>query len=293
MAIQKRYDFVLLFDVQDGNPNGDPDAGNLPRVDAETGHGLVTDVCLKRKIRNFVELTKGEEEGYDIYIKEKAVLNRSHERAYKETGNEDALKGDKKRKGSGDEISQARDWMCTNFFDIRAFGAVMSLGVNCGQVRGPIQLTFGRSVVPVVSLEHSITRMAVATEKEAQDQQGDNRTMGRKFTIPYGLYRTHGFISAHLAAQTKFSDADLNLFWEAVKNMFEHDRSAAHGLMSTRGLYVFEHTSALGEAPAHVLFERIIVTQKDPAKPAREFSDFEVTVDKDKLPTGVTLNPMV
>ncbi len=293
MAIQKRYDFVLLFDVQDGNPNGDPDAGNLPRVDAETGHGLVTDVCIKRKVRNFVALTKGEEKGYDIYVKEKAVLIRSHERAYKETGNEEALKGDKKRKGGGHEVEETRAWMCANFFDIRAFGAVMSLGVNCGQVRGPIQLTFGRSVAPIVSLEHSITRMAVATEKEAEDQQGDNRTMGRKFTVPYGLYRTHGFISAHLAAQTKFSDDDLNLFWEALKNMFEHDRSAARGLMSTRGLYVFAHSSALGDAPAHALFERIRVKQDDPSKPARAFSDFDVNVDIKDLPAGVKLEPMV
>lgn len=293
MEINKRYDFVLLFDVQDGNPNGDPDAGNLPRIDAETGHGLVTDVCLKRKVRNFVALTKGEEKGYDIYVKEKAVLIRSHERAYKETGSEEALKGDKKRKGGGDEVAKARDWMCANFFDIRAFGAVMSLGVNCGQVRGPIQLTFGRSVVPVVSLEHSITRMAVATEKEAEDQQGDNRTMGRKFTVPYGLYCTHGFVSAHLARQTGFSVEDLNLLWQALKNMFEHDRSAARGLMSTRGLYVFEHSSPLGDAPAHVLFERVAVKQKDAAKPAREFSDFEVTVNGDQLPPGVTLNTMV
>ncbi len=293
MAIQKRYDFVLLFDVQDGNPNGDPDAGNLPRVDAETGHGLVTDVCIKRKVRNFVALTKGEEKGYDIYVKEKAVLIRSHERAYKETGNEEVLKGDKKRRGGGDEVEKARAWMCANFFDIRAFGAVMSLGVNCGQVRGPIQLTFGRSIAPIVSLEHSITRMAVATEKEAEDQQGDNRTMGRKFTVPYGLYRMHGFISAHLAAQTKFSEEDLTLFWRSLKNMFEDDRSAARGLMSTRGLYVFEHSSSLGDAPAHSLFERITVKQDDPTKPARAFSDFDVSVDAKGLPSGVKLEAMV
>lgn len=293
MTINKRYDFVLLFDVQDGNPNGDPDAGNLPRVDAETGHGLVTDVCLKRKVRNFVCLTKGEAVGYDIYVKEKAVLIRSHERAYKATGNEDALKSDKKRKGAGDEIAKARDWMCANFFDIRAFGAVMSLGVNCGQVRGPIQLTFGRSVAPIVSLEHSITRMAVATEKEAEDQQGDNRTMGRKFTVPYGLYRTHGFISAHLAGQTGFSEDDLDLFWDALKNMFEHDRSAARGMMSTRDLIVFEHSSALGDAPAHSLFDRVSVRQKDAARPAREFRDFEVRVDTEALPSGVKILSMV
>jgi len=294
MALSHRYDFVFLFDVQDGNPNGDPDAGNLPRVDAETGHGLVTDVCLKRKIRNYVALNKGDEKGFAIYIKEKAVLIEAHERAYKEIGREDALKGDeKKRKGSSDDVEKARKWMCGNFYDIRTFGAVMSLGVNCGQVRGPVQMTFARSVAPVVSLEHSITRMAVATKEEAEKQQGDNRTMGRKFTVPYGIYRGHGFVSASLAQQTGFSEGDLSLLWDALKNMFEHDRSAARGLMSTRGLYVFEHESPLGNAPAHALFERVSVTQKDPAKPARAFSDFEVKVSADALPAGVKLHPMV
>jgi len=294
MALSHRYDFVFLFDVQDGNPNGDPDAGNLPRVDAETGHGLVTDVCLKRKIRNYVALNKGDEKGFAIYIKEKAVLIEAHERAYKEIGREDALKGDeKKRKGSSDDVEKARKWMCGNFYDIRSFGAVMSLGVNCGQVRGPVQMTFARSVAPVVSLEHSITRMAVATKEEAEKQQGDNRTMGRKFTVPYGIYRGHGFVSASLAQQTGFSEGDLSLLWDALKNMFEHDRSAARGLMSTRGLYVFEHESPLGNAPAHALFERVSVTQKDPAKPARAFSDFEVKVSADALPAGVKLHPMV
>ena len=293
MALSHRYDFVLIFDVQDGNPNGDPDAGNIPRMDAETGHGLVTDVCLKRKVRNYVSLTKGETPGFDIYVKEKAVLALAHERAYKAIGRDDALKGDdKKRKGTGDDVEAARKWMCANFFDIRTFGAVMSLGINCGQVRGPVQMTFARSVAPVVSLEHSITRMAVATKEEAEKQQGDNRTMGRKFTVPYGVYRSHGFVSASLANQTGFSEDDLKLLWEALKNMFEDDRSAARGLMSTRGLYVFEHESPLGNAPAHRLFERVSVTQKDPPKPARSFADFEVKVSADAPPTGVKLHSM-
>jgi CRISPR-associated protein Csd2 len=294
MTIQHRYDFVLLFDVQDGNPNGDPDAGNLPRVDAETGHGLVTDVCLKRKVRNYVALAKREEPPYDIYVKEKSVLIRAHEKAYKAIGREEVLRGeDKKRRGTGDDVDKARVWMCHNFYDIRTFGAVMSLGVNCGQVRGPVQLTFGRSVNPIVPLEHAITRMAVATEAEAEQQQGDNRTMGRKFTVPYGLYCTHGYVSAHLAAQTGFSDEDLVLFWEALQNMFEHDRSAARGQMATRGLYVFEHESKLGNASAHSLFERVVVRQKDAEKPARSFSDFEVCLNSSGTPAGVQLHAKV
>ena len=293
MGLSHRYDFELLFDVQDGNPNGDPDAGNLPRVDAETGHCLVTDVCLKRKIRNYVSLTKGDTPGFDIYVKEKAVLIRAHERAYKAIGREEALKGDdKKRKGTGDDVENAKKWMCQNFFDIRTFGAVMSLGVNCGQVRGPVQMTFARSVTPIVSLEHSITRMAVATEEEAEKQQGDNRTMGRKFTVPYGVYRSHGFVSASLAHQTGFSEDDLKLLWEALRNMFEHDRSAARGLMATRGLYVFEHDGPLGNAPAHALFERIAVSPRNPAIPARSFADFEVTVNTDGMPGGVKLHAL-
>lgn len=293
MGLDHRYDFVLLFDVQDGNPNGDPDAGNLPRVDAETGNGLVTDVCLKRKVRNFVGLEKGEEPPFEIYVKEKAVLNRQNRRAYEAIGKADLLDGDDKKRKGGDAVGEARAWMCKNFFDVRAFGAVMSTGINCGQVRGPIQLTFARSVAPVVSSEHSITRMAVATEKEAEDQQGDNRTMGRKFTVPYGLYRCHGFVSAHLADQTGFSPEDLELFWRALINMFEHDRSAARGLMSTRGLYVFEHDSKLGNAPAHALFERVEVHQKVPGTPTRSFMDFEVRVERDGLPQGVRLREMV
>lgn len=288
-AFQKRYDFVLLFDVRDGNPNGDPDAGNLPRTDAETGHGLVTDVALKRKVRNFVQLTHDGKPGYEIYVKEKAILNQQHEKAYKALGVD--LKGDDKKRKGGDRVDDARNWMCQNFYDVRTFGAVMSTGINCGQVRGPVQITFARSIAPVVSSEHSITRMAVTTEKEAEAQQGDNRTMGRKFTVPYGLYRAHGFVSAPLAKQTGFSGEDLELLWKALEQMFEHDRSAARGEMSTRGLYVFEHESELGNAHAHQLFERIKVEAK-PDKPPREFSDFVVTVDE-KDPPGVKLKRLI
>lgn len=294
MTIMHRYDFVLIFDVKDGNPNGDPDAGNLPRVDAETGQGLVTDVSLKRKVRNFISMIKGEEAPYDIYVKEKAILNQQHEKAYIAIGAEDALKGeDKKRKGGGDTADKARVWMCGNFFDVRTFGAVMSTGVNCGQVRGPVQLTFARSINPIVSQEHSITRMAVATEAEAEKQSGDNRTMGRKHTVPYGLYVGHGFVSAFLAKQTGFSDDDLQLLWQALSQMFEHDRSAARGEMTTRGLYVFEHESELGNARAHELFERIEPTLNDGVNVPRNFSDYTIRVDDANLPAGVKLHKLV
>lgn len=293
MSLNNRYDFVLVFDVRDGNPNGDPDAGNLPRIDAESGHGLVTDVALKRKVRNFVGMVKGEQPPYEIYIKEKAVLNKTHERAYIGIGAEDELKGDKKRKGSGDTVDKARSWMCQNFFDVRTFGAVMSTGVNCGQVRGPVQLTFARSVDPVVALEHSITRMAVATEAEAEKQQGDNRTMGRKHTVPYGVYIAHGFISSFLAKQTGFSEDDLALFWKALEQMFEHDRSAARGEMATRGLFVFKHDSELGNAHAHALFDRIQVKRKAGVEVARSFNDYEVSVNETNMPQGVTLQRLV
>ncbi|MBE01582.1 type I-C CRISPR-associated protein Cas7/Csd2 [uncultured Marinobacter sp.] len=276
--MNNRYDFLYLFDVKDGNPNGDPDAGNLPRVDAETGHGLMTDVALKRKVRNFVGLAHGEQPPYEIYVKEKAVLNKQHERAYQALGL-DAAGKEGKRKGSGDQVEQARRWMCQNFYDVRTFGAVMSTGTNCGQVRGPVQLTFGRSVDPVVSSEHAITRMAVTTEKEAEAQQGDNRTMGRKFTIPYGLYRAHGFVSAPLAEQTGFSDDDLELLWKTLEQMFEHDRSAARGQMSARGLLVFRHDDRLGNAQAHRLFERVTVERIDPDRPARSFGDYRLLFD--------------
>jgi CRISPR-associated protein Csd2 len=289
-ALQNRHDFVLVFDVQDGNPNGDPDAGNLPRVDPETGEGLVTDVCLKRKVRNYVGLSREEKPPFEIYVKERAVLNRQHERAYREL--DIPLDGPEGKRKGGDRSGEAREWMCRNFYDVRTFGAVMSTGVNAGQVRGPVQLTFARSVVPVVSLEHSITRMAVATDAEAEKQQGDNRTMGRKHTIPYGVYRAHGFVSAHLAGQTGFSEEDLELLWESLVNMFEHDRSAARGQMSTRGLYVFRHDSALGRAPAHTLFDRLRIAPRN-GKVPRHFSDFEVTLEEADLPQGVELRRMI
>jgi CRISPR-associated protein Csd2 len=269
--LEKRYDFVLLFDVKDGNPNGDPDAGNLPRMDAETGMGLVTDVCLKRKVRNYVQLS-----GQDIFIKEKGVLNTLIDEAHEQET--------VKSKEKGEKTEAARKWMCSKYYDIRTFGAVMSTGKNAGQVRGPVQLTFARSVEPIVALEHSITRMAVATEAEAEKQSGDNRTMGRKYTVPYGLYRASGFVSAHLANQTGFSEEDLNLFWDSLLNMFEHDRSAARGMMATRGLYVFEHSTALGNAPAYALFDRITIERKNALSgPARSFEDYVVNVNDNDL----------
>ena len=289
MALNNRYDFVLLFDVKDGNPNGDPDAGNLPRVDAESGRGLVTDVSLKRKVRNFVGLVKGEQPPFEIYVKEKAVLNNQHKRAYVGIGKPELLEGDDKKRKGGDAVDEARQWMCRNFYDVRAFGAVMSTGINCGQVRGPIQLTFARSVDPIVALEHSITRMAVATEAEADKQSGDNRTMGRKFTVPYGLYVAHGFVSSFLAKQTGFDENDLELLWQALAQMFEHDRSAARGEMATRGLYVFKHESELGNAPAHSLFERIQPKRNDGIAVARDFSDYTVAVNEWGMPSGITL----
>ena len=293
MALTNRYDFVLLFDVKDGNPNGDPDAGNLPRVDAETGRGLVTDVCLKRKVRNFVGLVKEEQPPFEIYVKEKAVLNNQHKRAYIGIGKPELLEGDDKKRKGGDAVDEARQWMCRNFYDVRAFGAVMSTGINCGQVRGPIQLTFARSVDPIVALEHSITRMAVATEAEAEKQGGDNRTMGRKFTVPYGLYAAHGFVSSFLAKQTGFDEDDLELLWQALAQMFEHDRSAARGEMSTRGLYVFKHDSELGNAPAHNLLDRIQPKLNDGVAVPRDFSDYTVFVNEADMPLGVSLTKKV
>ena len=316
-SLAHRYDFVLVFDVRDGNPNGDPDAGNMPRLDAESGHGLVTDVSLKRKVRNFVGLVKEQDERapvdgekrFEIYVREKAILNHQHQRAYsalnldaapEEQAQEateniatDAKKkkpGKEKRKGSADDVSQARQWMCQNFFDVRTFGAVMSTGVNCGQVRGPVQLTFARSVEPIVALEHSITRMAVTNEKD-QAEDGDNRTMGRKHTVPYGVYVAHGFVSSFLAKQTGFGEDDLELVFQALSQMFEHDRSAARGEMSTRGLYVFKHDSELGNAPAHALFDRLQVTPKEPGAVARSFDAYSVAFDGQSLAVGQSLQP--
>lgn len=316
MSLKNRYDFVLVFDVRDGNPNGDPDAGNLPRLDAESGHGLVTDVSLKRKVRNFVSLVKDQtqiepEDGvnrFEIYVREKGILNNQHQRAYSalkldapdetESTEVEALPaadakkakpGKEKRKGSADDVDKARRWMCQNFFDVRTFGAVMSTGINAGQVRGPVQLTFARSVEPVIALEHSITRMAVATQAEADKQQGDNRTMGRKHTVPYGIYVAHGFVSSFLAKQTGFGEEDLELLWQALESMFEHDRSAARGEMSTRGLYVFKHDSELGNAHAHALFDRIKIKRKDGVEVPRAFADYEVSVAESDVPAGVSL----
>ena len=358
--LKNRIDFVYIFDVQDGNPNGDPDAGNLPRIDAETGMGLVTDVCLKRKVRNYVQVAKECAAGFDIYVKEKAVLGRSHIAAFKALGyklgeeskkeiptelkdeldestlfeglsitEEDevgylvvagdadkkaiqewlkeselskqtinfvkaTLKDAKPRKQTQEETEGGRKWMCSNFYDIRSFGAVLSLksAPNCGQVRGPIQFTFARSIDPIAAMEHSITRMAVATEKEAEKQGGDNRTMGRKATVPYGLYVCHGFISANLAQQTGFSEEDLALFWDALKNMFDVDRSAARGMMSAQKLIVFKHESVLGNAPANKLFERVIIEKICDGAP-RQFSDYKVTIDDKNLPAGVTIEELI
>jgi CRISPR-associated protein Csd2 len=288
MNLDKRYDFVLFFDVHDGNPNGDPDAGNLPRIDPETGNGLVTDVSIKRKIRNYVDVVKGNQAPYEIYIKEKAILNNQNKRAYESLGID--LSSDTAKRKGGDRTEDARQWMCRNYFDIRTFGAVMTTKINCGQVRGPVQLTFARSVDPVVAVEHSITRMAVTTEKEAEKQSGDNRTMGRKYTIPYGLYKCYGFVSPYLANQTGFSTDDLELLWNALLNMFDFDHSAARGLMSTQRLIVFEHSSMLGDQPAQDLFSRISVKRVTPEdKPPRNFTDYSVLLDGKVLEKSKTI----
>lgn len=351
--LSNRYDFVYLFDVQDGNPNGDPDAGNLPRMDPETGQGLVTDVCLKRKIRNRILIEKEGIEGYDIYVKERAVLGRAHVDAYKEaqisigeeatksipadlrdelreaalpdglslqdddentvlvvaadadkaevkkavkelqlskkatTFIQDVMKGAKTRKPTREEIDKGSAQMCKTFYDVRTFGAVMSLksAPNCGQVRGPVQVTFSRSIDPIIPLEYTITRMAVAREEDEQKE----RTMGRKAAIPYGLYRCSGFVSPAFAKKTGFSEEDLNVLWESLERAFVDDASAARGLMSARKLYVFKHDSHLGNAPAHSLFDRIEVKKRDESKPARSFRDYEIIVNRDGMPRGVEL----
>jgi CRISPR-associated protein Csd2 len=302
----RRHDFILLFEVTDGNPNGDPDAGNMPRVDPETMHGLVTDVCLKRKVRNYVALTKQNAdgkpaEGYGIFVEEKGVLNRQIETAYKDldidlSADPSKVADGKARKtkgvGQGSEVESARQQLCRTKFDVRMFGAVMSTGANAGQVRGPLQMTFARSESPIVPLDVSITRMAVATEREAEAQGGDNRTIGRKALIPYGLYRGHGFFSAPFAKQTCVTAADLRVFWEALMGMWDHDHSAARGLMSCRGLYVFSHENGLGNAPAHQLFDRLELRLRDGVPTPRRFADYVVTLNRD-LPEGVTLTPLV
>ena len=290
-AIKNRYEFVILFDVENGNPNGDPDAGNMPRVDPETGLGLVTDVCLKRKIRNYVETVKEDATGYRIYIKDGVPLNRSDAEAYAALDvTEKTVKAKKKENPELDR--NIRDWMCANFYDIRTFGAVMTTFVkaalNCGQVRGPVQMGFARSVEPVVPQEVTITRVAITTEADAENKGTE---MGRKFIVPYGLYRCEGYISANLERKTTgFSEEDLELLWEAILNLFEHDHSAARGKMAVRELIIFKHDSELGCAPAHKLFDTVKVTRANPEDitPARSYQDYVVTVDKAALPEGVT-----
>ncbi len=290
-AISHRYDFVYLFDVTNGNPNGDPDAGNMPRLDPMTGKGLVTDVCLKRKVRNYVALTRGEQPGHRIYMSERAVLNKFNKEAYASAGLTSEPKKLPKDAGKAQALTR---WMCDQFFDIRTFGAVMTTDVNTGQVRGPVQMTFAQSIDAIVPLEVSITRSSVTNEKDAEKE----RTMGRKHIVPYGLYRAHGFISARLANDpikgTGFSDGDLQLFWDALRNMFDHDRSAARGEMTPRGLVVFEHESDLGNAPANTLFERVAVRHAGAeGEPARGFGDYRVEVDEAGLPSGITLKRMI
>jgi CRISPR-associated protein Csd2 len=284
--IANRYDFVFLFDVHNGNPNGDPDAGNMPRMDPETGRGLVTDVAIKRKIRNYVAMARGDAPGYDIYMQERAVLNRAHARAYAAL---DLKSESKKLPKEEDKARGLTAWMCANFFDIRAFGAVMSTEVNAGQVRGPVQITFSESIDPIVPMEISITRSSVTNEKDALQ---NDRTMGRKHIVPYGLYQAHGFISGRLANDSKrgtgFSEADLALVWEALANMFDHDRAAARGEMTARALIVFKHDSDLGNAPAHKLLERVTVARAAGDGPPRGFGDYVVTVNEADLPTGIT-----
>ncbi|QQR68918.1 MAG: type I-C CRISPR-associated protein Cas7/Csd2 [Alphaproteobacteria bacterium] len=310
--LNNRHDFVVLFDVTNGNPNGDPDAGNMPRLDPETGHGLVSDVCLKRKVRNYVEMARADQQGFNIYVQDGSILNEKHREAYKALRpNDDKAEKEKKLNPKDDqEAKELRLFMCKNFFDVRSFGAVMSTGINCGQVRGPVQLSFAQSVEPIVPQEISITRMAATNEKEkAERQQGgdendrtDNRTMGRKHIVPYGLYRAHGFVSAKLAERTGFSEDDLKVLFESVENMFEHDRSAARGEMCVRKLIVFKHDCALGNAPAHTLFDRVHVGRNvggalraigdsglDHQPPARSYGDYKVEIDKTNMPEGVTI----
>ena len=289
MSIQNRYEFVYFFDVTNGNPNGDPDVGNMPRLDPESSKGLVTDVCLKRKIRNFIEVTCENAPGYEIYVKEKSVLNLQNKRAYEAIGIEPNTK-DKKLPKDEAKARAITAWMCNNFFDIRSFGAVMTTEVNSGQVRGPVQLAFAQSLDPIVPLEVSITRMAVTNEKDLDKE----RTMGRKHIVPYALYRMHGFISANLAAKTGFSDEDLQKLWQALQMMFEYDRSAARGEMTARKLIIFKHNSILGSQPAHKLFERVTVerVQGESGSPAAAFSDYRINVDREAL-QGITIEELL
>ncbi|MDY0885306.1 type I-C CRISPR-associated protein Cas7/Csd2 [Dongia soli] len=312
-SIKNRYDFVLLFDVTRGNPNGDPDAGNLPRLDPETNHGLVSDVSLKRKVRNYIDIAKAGEPRFNIYVQEGAILNEQHRKAYIALRPTDgkAAKDAKLNPKSDEEAKSLTSFMCDNFFDVRTFGAVMSTGINAGQVRGPVQLTFGASIEPIVPQEISITRMAATNEAEKKqraeggeeiNERTDNRTMGRKHIVPYGLYRSHGFISAKLAERTGFSEADLDVLFQAFESMFEHDRSAARGEMASRKLIVFKHASALGNASAHKLFERVRIGRDidgefrsvddrgiDNYPPARKFADYRIDIDRTDLPEGIEI----
>lgn len=289
-AIKNRYEFVILFDVENGNPNGDPDAGNMPRIDPESGFGLVTDVCLKRKIRNYVETVKEDEEGYRIYIREDVPLNRSDSEAFKYLGvDEKSVKELKKKDPGTDE--KIRDFMCSNFYDIRTFGAVMTTFVkaalNCGQVRGPVQLGFARSIDPIISQEVTITRVAITTEKDAENKSTE---MGRKNIVPYAVYRAEGYVSANLARKvTGFSEDDLELLWQAIINMFENDHSAARGKMAVRELIVFKHSKELGDCPAYKLFESVEVTRKEGIQYARKYEDYTVSIHEDRIPDTVEM----
>jgi CRISPR-associated protein Csd2 len=289
---QRRHDFILLFDVMDGNPNGDPDAGNLPRVDPETMHGLVTDVCLKRKVRNYVGATRGKDARYKIFVENRGYLADHKKRAYEAVG---------AKKGDDSKLEEARAWMCANYYDVRTFGAVLvgkkAEGYNCGQVRGPVQLTFGRSIDPVVPLDISITRVALENRGDKPDtgeeEEARTGTMGRKALIPYGLYLSHGFYNPFFAQDTGFNGEDLGLFWEALQKMWDLDRSATRGMMACRGLYVFTHADGTGSAPAHVLFDRMSVKRKPEVEAPRAFTDYEVRVNDQDLPSGVTLTGLV
>ena len=290
-AIKNRYEFVVLFEVENGNPNGDPDAGNMPRIDAETGYGIVTDVCLKRKIRNYVEAVKGDSKGYKIYIKDGVPLNTSDKTAYEHLG----IKEEEAQKSKGEKDELIRDFMCDNYYDIRTFGAVMTTFVkaklNCGQVRGPVQIGFARSIDPIIQQEIAITRVAITTEEDFKKKETE---MGRKYVVPYALYRVEGYVSANLAQKvTGFSEEDLELLWEAIINMFEHDHSAARGKMNVRELIVFKHESELGNTQAYRLFESVQVKRRDDVKAARKYSDYEVAVDTNNIPAQVQCIRMI
>lgn len=290
-----RHDFVLLFDVADGNPNGDPDAGNLPRLDPETMEGLVTDVAIKRKVRDYVDAARGDEGRFKIYVQSGEALNTKHQRAYDDLGLKST--GSKQKR---EDVDKARDWMCQNFFDIRMFGAVMSTGVNAGQVRGPAQITFARSIDRIVPLDMSITRIAVTDPKDMEvvvredggQTSGKQSEMGRKSLVPYGLYRAYGFFNAHFARQTGATDEDLALLWVALQNMWDLDRSSARGMMACRGLWIFSHSDALGSAPAHRLFERVSISRRADVSAPRSISDYEIAIDETNLPSGISLTSL-